>query len=54
MIVVLLVENLRYRSSKYNFATVAASFGTDVDDVVGSAHNLFVVFDNNDSIAKLL
>ena len=33
---------------------MTTSFGTDIDDVVGCAHDFFVVFDNDDSIAKLL
>ena len=38
------------RASIHDFATQTASIRTDIDEVVGSTHNLFVVLDNDNSI----
>ena len=39
------------RNEKCLFATQASGVGTDVDEIVGRAHDFFVVFDDDNGIA---
>ena len=36
-----------------NLATKASGSGTDIDDIVGSAHDVFVVLDDDNGVAKV-
>ena len=38
-------------ASGYDFATTFASFGAEVDEMVGLSENIEIVFDDDDSVA---
>lgn len=46
-----IIYNLLIRSLCHNLPPVLSGSGTDVEDIVGSFHDIFVMFDNDDTIS---
>ena len=50
-----LIPNLQCRcSSIHDFSTQASGIGTNVNEIVGGTHNLFVVLNHHHGVAQFL